>query len=166
MGLSAEEEGQVGKALIQLRLMGAALIMGVLSFLAVAAFLRGSGAFTGVAMSLPLPLPALGLLVGLGPLAFSFVLKGNLLRPESFAGLPPQDRLPRVLSRYRQATIVALALCEGGAFMVLVSTLISTDSLVWAAAALVPMGGMIFHFPTRLALEACLDDARRLEQQG
>ncbi len=156
-----EDDARIEKALTQLRMVAAALVMGVATFAAIVLLVPFHG---GVAEAppqpmLPIPLPALGLLLGLGPLTGSFILKAVLLKPACFVTLAPEARLEAFLTKYRQATITSLALCEGAAFLVLVLTIVDPAApKIWVLAAGLPMLGMFFHFPTRLAVDGRLDE--------
>lgn len=156
-----EDDARIEKALAQLRILAAALVMGVATFTAIVLLVpfHGGQAEAPPQPLLPIPLPALGLLIGLGPLTGSFILKSVLLKPACFLPLAPEARLDAFLTKYRQATITALALCEGAAFMVLVFTMVDASApKMWVLAAGLPMLGMFFHFPTRLAVDGRLDE--------
>ncbi|MCK6473236.1 MAG: hypothetical protein L6R28_15945 [Planctomycetes bacterium] len=155
--LDSERELQTGKALLVIRIVGLAIMAGVLVFSGVVYFLKSSGTFTGAGPDLPFPLAALGLALCVPAVAASFVIKGVLWRAAKGQDLKAQ------LAAYTRGTIVAMALCEGPGMIIAAFALVAPpDELPWLAGVALPLVSMTLHFPNRVALDAHLDAANRL----
>lgn len=135
-----------------------ALISGVFTFCAVVVVIFTSKpAGTAVARA-AFDLPVLGLGLCLIALPASFVIKSVLFR-RSMSEQPGGDPTMDLFKRYRAGTIVATAVCEGSAFALLVFVMLGGSSYaVWATGVLIPLAGMMLHFPTRDKFEQLLAD--------
>lgn len=152
----SEREQQIGKALMAIRIVGLAIMAGVVVFSCVVYFLKTSGTYTGTGPNLPFPMAALGLVLCVPAIAASFVVKGVLWRAAK-----GQD-LKGLLAAYTRGTIVAMALCEGPGMIVAAFTMIAPPAdLPWLAGVVLPLVSMTLHFPTRVALDAHLDAMER-----
>lgn len=155
--LDAEREQQTGKALLAIRIVGLAIMAGVLVFSGVVYFLKSSGTYTGGGPSLPFPMAALGLALCVPAIAASFVIKGVLLRAAKGQNLKAQ------LAAYTRGTIVAMAMCEGPGMIIAAFAMVAPPAeLPWLAGVALPLVSMTLHFPTRVALDAYLDAMQRL----
>ena len=156
-------------ALRVLQFTGAGLIIGLVI---------ATIAFTVVAMNTtvakPVPAAIFFPYVGFGagilqPLA-SFFLRGWMLSPDRLAQLPSLGLEMAAIGKFRTATIVSMGLCETGGFLLLVMLLMGAMNGAcppyFFAAMIIPLGGMIMHFPTQFKWERVKFEAERLKQNA
>lgn len=71
--------------------------------------------------------------------------------------IPPANAsADAIFARFRVATLVPLAVCDGGGFALLVCVFLSGPAyMYWIAGILVPLAGMMLNFPTDLKYAQC-----------
>ena len=111
--------------------------------------------------AIPAFFPALGLVLAVFQTVFSFVMKGVLLKRARASSADSAHLVAQVLDAYRRATIIAMALCEGGAMLALVMTFVAGGPAASLVGLVVPLGGMVFLFPSRVQVDQILHDIRR-----
>ena len=163
MPLSQEDEPRIQVLLRTLSITAYAMFAGVALFAAIAAGIITQQTAPSTVAGLSIPLPAIGLALALGSLAASFVIKGALLRTASPGSAGDPEAFGKALARFQRATIVALALCEGAClFLIVLSIMEGPGALPWLAGLMVPIFGMVLHFPTRLRLDQFLSDSSQV----
>lgn len=182
--MSSPDDMLPPKRLRVMQIIAGALLLGVLTFLAIALFLvsgRPQGAAGGTADGLPvISVLAVMLLVVDAPLAFvvpSFLMRSAVRRIASGAWQAPPGSDPaafasdaaKLLTVRQTALIIGLALLEGVAFFACIAYLLEAQPFV-LAVVLVAVALMLVNFPTegrvRAWLERQADLLAELRQQG
>ena len=132
-------------------------------------------AFTYTALNVkvtnPVPAAIFFPYVGLGAAVLqtlaSFFLKSWMLSPDRLSKLPPENWEMAAVGMLRTATIVCMALCEAGGFILLVMCLMGAMNgacpPIFFAGMLIPLGGMAKHFPTWMKWEQLKFEAERFK---
>ncbi|MCW8133719.1 MAG: hypothetical protein KIS92_25460 [Planctomycetota bacterium] len=152
-------DAELDRHLRVLQIVSLGLLSGVFTFCAVVVLVFASASGTpapaapaATVSSSGFELPAVGLALCLAAIPASFVVKGVLFRGGAGA---TGGEVAGQLKRFRAGTIVATAICEGSAFALLVLVMLGGAAhAAWAAGVLIPLAGMILHFPTREKFEA------------
>lgn len=164
--MEQDQDREITGSLGTTQIIFAALLTGVISFYAIVVVivLKNPAGLTPVP---GLPLPAAGCLLATVLTLASFPIKWALLRrARKPAGEPPDSTLHLLLG-YRQAHILAGALCEGGAMALGVFVIASgPGSLPWLAGGMISLVGFALHFPTREKFDAFLADLRAENASG
>jgi len=161
--MTPDDEARIAASLRAMSVMAASLGLGVVVFAVIALFvLTQQTPPPGTAgLNLPFPLPVLGVGLAFVMLGLSFVVKGKILRGASTRGSGAPAALEALLQRFQRATIVAMAQCEGSGFFLIVLVIISGKAhMVWLAGILLPLAGIIIHFPTREKLDQWLAEVQ------
>lgn len=144
-----DQDAEIEAGIGIMQKIAACIMLGLLVFAAIVILVLAPQNPSPTPQETPFPIPAIGLVICFVAIPFSFAIKGVLLKKTEASA-----SIDALLSRYRAATIVALALCEGGGFALLVLTFVSgAEYVIWAAGVLLPLAGMIMHFPTRLKFD-------------
>ncbi|MBI3828262.1 MAG: hypothetical protein HY291_02015 [Planctomycetes bacterium] len=150
-----DPEAEIESGLGIMQKIAGSLMSGLLVFTAVTVLVVAPGNPSPTPEEMSFPIPAIGLIMCLVMLPISFVVKGVVLKQPLSSG-----SLDERIARYRSGTIIALALCEGAGFALLLTTIVAGAHYVsWAACVLIPLAGMIMHFPTRTKFEQSFEDA-------
>lgn len=157
--MSGDAEQKINETLMRLRIFAAALFMGVVIMTVVFLFLLTLAPLKNTPPAIPMP--AIGLAFAIAQTFLAFVMKSMLLRRQQFADRDPDRVVPQVLAAYQKATLVSMALCEGGAFFAIVMVFVGGGPLGWFTGVVVPVAGMVLLFPTRVAIDQIIQDVRR-----
>ena len=151
-------EERIQQALRTGRWVACALLLGLIVFYTVILCLLTAGRpGQWPRITLPFPLPVLSLALALVMVAVSFLVKRALLSSiRRLAGEKPLA-FGSLLMGFRVATVTALGLCEAGGFVIAIGVLVAgPGELAWLATGLLPLLGIVAHFPTREAADRLL----------
>lgn len=158
--MDADYEREIAVSLGTTQVLVVMLGMGVVSIYVIVGVLIVSDAL-GLTPARGFPLPAIGCLVALVLTGASFVIKSALMASVRNAAKSHSWTVLDLLARYRKATVVAAALCDGGAVALAVFVVAAgPGSLLWLAGGLLPLLGFALHFPTREKLDGFLVEYR------
>jgi hypothetical protein len=166
-GLEDREE-RLDAALRAGRMIALSALLGMGIFYALVVFLLQSQPSFGAPpppTAATLPLPAAGLALSLLTLFLSFLIRTSALRQARAAARGIREPLGLLLARYRSATLMAIGFCDAGGFLHAVLTLVAGPAyLGWLAAGLISAVGIVWHLPSRTALDQLLADVERDRQ--
>jgi hypothetical protein len=169
MSLNAEQERFLRAMLTNMRIISAALISGVIVFMAVVLFVIKGDPQPG----LPL-LTYIGLGFGALALVFSFIVPGfmgssikqallegkRVELPAQFKASQEVGIVGNLLFLFQTRIIIGYAILEGAAFFNLVAYMLERQEVSLAVVGLL-LGAMLIKFPTRGRVEGWLADEIR-----
>lgn len=148
------EQRQVTAALLTLRIIAGALIMGVATFAAVTIFLVNDNPNDDWSLLFWLALGGTVLAIIMSQVMTAMVSRGAVTRDIT---------VEKALAIYSQRVIVGMAILEGAAFFTLVIFLIEGQWLLLAATALLVVL-MFIKFPSRGGLVRWIEERRQLAE--
>jgi hypothetical protein len=169
MPLNADQQRFLRAMLTNMRIISAALISGVVVFLAVVLFVMKSDPKPGSPL-----LTYIGLAFGAGALVFAFIIPGfvggsikQALVEGKRVDLPPQFKATQdvgivgnLLFLFQTRLIIGYAILKGAAFFNLVAYMIERQDVSLAIVGLL-LAAMLVKFPTRGKVEGWLADETR-----
>ena len=168
-----DREERIEAALRAGRMIAFSALLGLGFFYAIAVFLLQSqpsfGAPAPPAPSAPatFPLPAVGIALSLLTLFLSLLVRASAIHHARAAARGVREPLGLLLARYRSATLMAIGFCDAGGFLHGVLTLVAGPAyLGWLAGGLICAVGIVWHLPSRTALDQLLPDAERDRQDS